>query len=218
MNGVSGVQGSPGNAGVPATAAANKSTAQAAVQTGPEVAAVYEKGGAAAPAYTRDSAAVGELRLKDRAYIQNLQNVVSQLLGQLNHNTLASSQNKFLKPIDASRVESYWDLLIDNGDGTFSWHPDLSEDARNIVISKAQEDIGENGYYGVKQTSARLLDFAKAITGGDPSKIGLMREYVQKGFDEVEKMFGGKLPEISYQTLNAVMKGLDEWAAAHGSV
>jgi hypothetical protein len=43
-----------------------------------------------------------------------------------------------------------------------------------------------------------------------------MREYIQKGFDEVARMFGGRLPDISYQTLDATMKGLDEWAASHG--
>jgi hypothetical protein len=115
--------------------------------------------------------------------------------------------------LNPNNVESYWDLLVDNGDGTFSFHPDITPDMQDALIAKAKEDIGENGYYGVKQTSQRILDFAKAVTGGDPSKIEAMRKYIQDGFDEVEKMFGGKLPEISYQTLKAVMDGLDEWAA-----
>jgi hypothetical protein len=212
MNGVTGVQNStyPG-----VTAASNTAQSAAQAEAALNEAAVYEKGGAAAAktTYTRDSAALGELRMKDQAYIQNLQNVVSQLINQLNKNSLASNNSTFLNPIDVSKVESYWDLVIDNGDGTFSWHPDLSDDAKDVLISKAQEDIGENGFYGVLQTSRRLIDFAKGITGGDPSKIGMMREYIQAGFDEVSRMFGGKLPEISYQTLEATMKGLDDWAA-----
>ncbi|MCL1806110.1 MAG: hypothetical protein FWG31_00225 [Oscillospiraceae bacterium] len=217
MNGVSGVQSS--NPYQAPNTAANEPAGAAATQNSAvnsqDEAAVFEKSAAAAEkvTYKRDNAAVAEIHAKDKAYIQNLQNVVTMMLEQLNTNQLASSGSKFLQPIDPSKVDSYWDLLIDNGDGTFSWHPDISPEMQDSLIAKAKEDIGENGYYGVKQTSQRILDFAKAVTGGDPSKIGLMREYIQKGFDEVEKMFGGKLPEISYQTLKAVMDGLDEWAA-----
>ena len=78
---------------------------------------------------------------------------------------------------------------------------------------KALQDISEDGYYGVKQTSERLLDFAKAISGGDPSKIELLRDAVGKGFEAAEKIWGEELPEISKQTYEAVMKGFDEWTA-----
>jgi hypothetical protein len=164
--------------------------------------------------YKRDKAAIAEIRMKDRAYIQNLQNLVDQLVNQVNANNVAGGGNKFMyNRIDSSQVDSFWDLLVDNGDGTFSFHPDLSPEAQNALIAKAQEDIGENGYYGVKQTSQRLIAFAKAVTGGDPSKIDMMREYIDKGFNEVKKMFGGSLPDICNQTYAAVMQGLDDWAA-----
>ena len=76
---------------------------------------------------------------------------------------------------------------------------------------KAQADIAEDGYYGVKQTSQRILDFAKALSGGDPSKIDLLEEAFKKGFAMAEEMWGGKLPDISYETYDAVMKGFAEW-------
>jgi hypothetical protein len=80
--------------------------------------------------------------------------------------------------------------------------------------AEAQEMIDEGGYFSVDETAARMLDFAVALTGGDPSKIELMRDAVQRGFDQAERMFGGELPEISHQTHAAVMNGFDEWAAA----
>lgn len=76
----------------------------------------------------------------------------------------------------------------------------------------AQQAISEDGYFGVARTSERILGFAKAISGGDPSRIEMLREAVQQGFDAVANMFGGELPEISQQTLEAVMRGFDEWA------
>ena len=76
---------------------------------------------------------------------------------------------------------------------------------------KAQEEIGEDGYYGVKQTSQRILDFAKALSGGDPSKIDMLEEAFKKGFKMAEDLWGGKLPDISYDTYDAVMQGFDDW-------
>ena len=35
--------------------------------------------------------------------------------------------------------------------------------------AQAQADIAEDGYWGVEQTSDRILDFAKALSGNDPA-------------------------------------------------
>ena len=81
--------------------------------------------------------------------------------------------------------------------------------------AQAQEMIGEDGFFGVKQTTARIMDFAKALVGEDASeeKIENMRAAVQKGFDEVARMFGGfdKLPDVTKQTYEAIMKAFDDW-------
>ena len=81
--------------------------------------------------------------------------------------------------------------------------------------AQAQELIGEEGFFGVKQTTARIMDFAKALVGvnAGEDKIELMRDAVQKGFDEVARMFGGfdNLPDVSKKTYEAIMKAFDEW-------
>lgn len=77
--------------------------------------------------------------------------------------------------------------------------------------AKAQEAISEDGYWGVNQTSQRLLDFAKTISGGDPSKIEMLRNAFKEGFEKAKEAFGGKLPEISEQTYQRVMEGFDAW-------
>lgn len=78
--------------------------------------------------------------------------------------------------------------------------------------AQAQEDVSEDGYWGVKQTSGRILDFATALTGGDPSKIEDMRAAFKKGYAQAEKAWGGELPEISKKTYDAVMAGFDKMA------
>ncbi len=82
--------------------------------------------------------------------------------------------------------------------------------------AEANALIGEDGPLGVKAVSQNILDFAKAITGGDPSKIDAMQKAVQKAFDEVSEMFGGfdKLPSVTQKTYDAVIKGFDDWRAS----
>ncbi len=81
---------------------------------------------------------------------------------------------------------------------------------------QAQADIAEDGYWGVSQTSQRILDFATALTGGDPSKIDEMREAFEKGYKLAEKKWGGNLPDISRQTYDAVLDGFDKMARDAG--
>lgn len=88
---------------------------------------------------------------------------------------------------------------------------DGSIEVDEATAAQAAEDISEDGYWGVKQTSERILDFAKALTGGDESKAEEMREAIKKGFDAAAKLWGDELPEISKKTYDAVMKGIDEW-------
>lgn len=76
----------------------------------------------------------------------------------------------------------------------------------------AQEAISEDGYWGVKQTSERIVAFAKALVGGDPSRVEEMRAAFVKGYEAAEKAWGGALPDISKQTYDAAMKLFDEWA------
>lgn len=75
---------------------------------------------------------------------------------------------------------------------------------------KAQEDISEDGYWGVKQTSDRIVSFATALAGSDPEALEKMRDAFLKGYKQAEKTWGGKLPDISQRTYDAVLEKLDK--------
>ncbi len=49
------------------------------------------------------------------------------------------------------------------------------------------------------------------IAGGDTSRIDAIREGIDRGFEQARQAFGGVLPDISYDTYDAVMKKLDDW-------
>ncbi|MGN0484396.1 MAG: hypothetical protein ACI4HI_12680 [Lachnospiraceae bacterium] len=76
---------------------------------------------------------------------------------------------------------------------------------------QAQKDIAEDGYWGVEQTSERIVSFAKALTGDDSSKADEMLEAFKKGFKEATKSWGKDLPDISQRTYDAVIKKFDAW-------
>ncbi len=79
------------------------------------------------------------------------------------------------------------------------------------IKSAAQEAISEDGYWGVKQTSQRIVDFGKALVGGNPEKIGLLKDAFIKGFEAATKSWGGALPDITKDTYDAVMDLFDKW-------
>ena len=77
--------------------------------------------------------------------------------------------------------------------------------------AQAEADIAEDGYWGVEQTSERILDFAKALSGNDPDKADLLLDAFKKGFKEATKTWGDELPDISKRTYDAVLEKFDKW-------
>lgn len=70
--------------------------------------------------------------------------------------------------------------------------------------AEAQAAISEDGYWGVKQTSQRLFDFAQALAGDNPEQMKKMQDAIEKGFKQAEEAWGGSLPSISGETYKAV--------------
>ena len=137
-----------------------------------------------------DSNTIAKLKADADARLSQLQGIVEQLI------------TKQGKTADNASIWSQFRQGVLDGSITVD----------EATAKQAQQDISEDGYWGVKQTSERILDFAKALTGGDSSKIEEMRKAIEKGFSQAAKMWGDELPEISQKTHEAVMKGLDDWA------
>lgn len=75
----------------------------------------------------------------------------------------------------------------------------------------AQEAISEDGYWGVKQTSERIFKMAQALAGDDPEKMKQMQDAVAKGYEAAGKAWGGDLPDIAGQTIDAVNKMFEDY-------
>lgn len=86
----------------------------------------------------------------------------------------------------------------------------------DMTPDEAKALVSEDGYFGVTQTSARLAEFVLSGGGDNVEKLKAGREGIINGFNEAEKMWGGKLPDISYQTLEKALAKVDEKITALG--
>lgn len=80
----------------------------------------------------------------------------------------------------------------------------------DMTPDEAKALVSEEGFFGVSKTSDRLADFVLSGGGDNVDKLKAGREGIIRGFNEAEQMWGGKLPDISYQTLEKALAKIDE--------
>ena len=180
------------------TYAAYKSAEQKAVTTEAErkqaeASAVYEpstdvKQTDTVTAKQKNEAIISKLKAETEARTQQLQQLVQQMISK--------QGNAY------GQANDMWKFLAS---GNFT------VDAQ--TKAQAQADIAEDGYWGVKQTSERIFDFAKALSGGDMDKMKEMQEAFEKGFKQATKTWGKELPQISQDTHDAVNKLFEDYYA-----
>lgn len=88
--------------------------------------------------------------------------------------------------------------------------PKDQETDNNKIKEKSEELIAEDGELGVKKVSERIVNFAKALSGGNPNLIDTLRGAIDKGFEVVKNMFE-ETPDITNRTYDAVMNLMNEW-------
>lgn len=150
---------------------------------------IYEKGSSdksSSSQKTQNSALIAKMKADSDSRISQLRGIVEQMM---------SKQGAAI-----GKADDMWSFLAG---GNFTVSAD--------VKAQAQADIAEDGYWGVNQTSDRILDFAKALSGNDKSKAQELVDAFKKGFDQATKAWGGKLPDISQQTYDKVLEKFDSW-------
>ncbi|MST74226.1 hypothetical protein FYJ75_04130 [Roseburia sp. MUC/MUC-530-WT-4D] len=168
----------------------NGSTSASKTGTFDSTAVIYEKSSVTkkdSVTQKKDHAAiVAQMKADTEKRTQQLTDLVQQMISQ---------QGKKLGESD-----SIWSFLAG---GDFTVSPE--------VKAQAQADIAEDGYWGVEQTSDRILDFAKALSGDDPSKADELLNAFKKGFEQATKAWGKDLPSISQDTYKAVEEKFNKW-------
>lgn len=138
-----------------------------------------------------------EISSKNQETIEKMQRIAEEKTAQLQ----SLVEKMFLK--QGEKFTTLSEALEDIRDGIIDISP---EDA----VAAAQ-DIDEDGYWGVKQTSDRLFSFAKALANDDPKMADILIDVLVAGYDEATKQWGDELPDICKQTLEATKTKLRNW-------
>lgn len=165
--------------------------------------AIYDKSG---EKVDNSSYSINKMSAPDRAAVaEQLRNAAEQRQKQLVDivkKTISGQVGAFGKAND----DSIWRTLAS---GNFT------VDA--ATKAQAQKDIGEDGYWGVKQTSQRLFDFASALAGDDVENMKKMQAAMEKGFKLATGAWGKKLPSICSETMDAANKLFEDYFASKSS-
>lgn len=139
-----------------------------------------------------DASEIDALKAEAERTTENLRKLVEQLIQRQNdkYKTLESSQAA------EDQALSLEDLGITTSD-----------------IEAAKKAISEDGEFGVKAVSDRLVNFAISVSGGDKTKLDELIAAIDEGFAAAKEILGGELPEISMKTYDETIRKLKEWAA-----
>ena len=197
VNGVTSTQAAAAYSYNSTSAAKEKTSAEeAATKTTEDTGVIYEHStdtntSSTKKTYKPDTALINKLKADADARTSQLRSLVEQMMGK--------------QAATYGNANDIWSFLRS---GNYTVDP--------ATKAQAQADIAEDGYWGVSQTSDRIIQFATALTGGDPDKIEAMRDAFKKGYAQAEKTWGDSLPEISQKTYDAVMEKFDKLAADAG--
>ncbi len=197
VNGVTSTQAAAAYSYNSTSAAKEKTSAEeATTKTTEDTGVIYEHStdtntSSTKKTYKPDTALINKLKADADARTSQLRSLVEQMMGK--------------QATTYGNANDIWSFLRS---GNYTVDP--------ATKAQAQADIAEDGYWGVSQTSDRIIQFATALTGGDPDKIEAMRDAFKKGYAQAEKTWGGSLPEISQKTYDAVMEKFDKLAADAG--
>ena len=135
-----------------------------------------------------DATEIASLKAEAEAATENLRKLVEELILKQDKNYKKSTE-------DSSSEDLMTKLNITTED-----------------VEAAKKAISEDGEFGVKAVSDRLVDFAKSISGGDKSKLSELISAIDEGFAAAKKALGGELPDISQQTYDETIRKLNDWA------
>lgn len=122
-----------------------------------------------------------------------------------------SAQNALFNMVNGnSDIKDF--LMGVQNEGMFSLK-DLGYEGKPILELNPHEAsalLEEGGFFSVENTAQRAIDFVLAGGGGDIERLKAGREGIVRGFEEAERLWGGKLPDIAYESQKLTLEKIDE--------
>lgn len=75
---------------------------------------------------------------------------------------------------------------------------------------EAKALVSEEGFFGVSKTSNRVASFVIDMATDNVEALQEARKGIIQGFEDAKKLWGGELPDISYETQEKTLQIIDE--------
>jgi len=135
---------------------------------------------------------------------ESKQKQFTQMISQIQSTMVQKSKDDTVEV----NAQSFKDFLKDIG---YTGKPIAS-----LSKQEATELVSEDGFFGVSQTSERIAQFVISGAGSDENLLREGRKGVLQGFKEAEAIWGGKLPDISYETIDKAVAMIDKALTDNG--
>lgn len=134
------------------------------------------------------------LNIKSVEYTQNNTNAQSALVNKINNTEIYDF-------LSGKEIDGGFSLKSIGYDG---------KPITELTSDEAKDLVSDSGFFGISQTSQRVSSFVINLADGEYEALIDARAGVVQGFEEAEKMWGGELPELSYETQRETLKIIDE--------
>jgi hypothetical protein len=123
------------------------------------------------------------------------------------------------KSISTEYYIQYQEEIKSNSSKNFAYQSDVftladigysGKPIAELTQSEAKELVSDDGFFGVSQTSERIANFVLNGAGDNVEMLKAGREGMIRGFEEAETLWGEKLPDISYETMNKAIAMIDD--------
>lgn len=135
---------------------------------------------------------------------ESKQKQFAQIISQLQSTVVQKSKDDTVEV----NAEAFKDFLKDIGY--------MGKPIASLSKEEATELVSEDGFFGIVQTSERIAKFVIAGAGSDEELLREGRKGVLQGFKEAEEIWGGKLPDIAYETIEKAVAMIDKALTDNG--
>jgi hypothetical protein len=187
-------------------------------ETVPAVTDTYERGGPVnnasgalkSPAtYSVNTADIARLKADADKQFQSFKNLVENFISRQVQTFQVSASFKFERLDKIENVQNFDSFEFDF---EFNIKLETQTELKNNkdLQARAAEMVSDEGQWGAPKTSERILEFAKALFGGDVSKIDPLKDAFIDGFNQVKDLFGTDFPDVSSKTYDLVIMGFED--------
>ncbi|HIO90599.1 MAG TPA: hydrogenase-4 component G [Campylobacterales bacterium] len=107
-------------------------------------------------------------------------------------------------------IEDFFNSLVEDGHINMQELGYTGKPIDQLNPLEATELLGDGGFFSVENTAARASGFVMSFAGNNVELLREGRAGIIQGFEEAEKLWGGKLPDIAYESHNLALKQIDE--------